>query len=118
MSKPLFCILGASASGKTTLVKMLENEFKMKQIPSYTTRSTLYGESNKIKSYINVNDYKNNYKPFMSNQIETELTIMKSYNNELNIQPVTKEEFLHKVKTTTISDLEIISLDTFPNKNN
>lgn len=43
---------------------------------------------------------------------------MKSYNNELNIQPVTKEEFLHKVKTTTISDLEIISLDTFPNKNN
>lgn len=52
---------------------------------------TLYGEPNKIKSYINVNDYKNNYKPFMSNQIETELTIMKSYNNELNIQPVTKE---------------------------
>ena len=39
MTKPLFCILGASASGKSTLVKMLENEFKMKQIPSYTTRS-------------------------------------------------------------------------------
>lgn len=79
---------------------------------------TLYGEPNKIKSYINVNDYKNNYKPFMSNQIETELTIMKSYNNELDIQSITKDKFLHKLKTITISDLEIISLDSFPNKNN
>lgn len=39
MNKPLFCILGASASGKSTLVQMLEKEFNMKQIPSYTTRS-------------------------------------------------------------------------------
>ena len=38
MSKPLFCILGASASGKSTLVQILEKEFNMKQIPSYTTR--------------------------------------------------------------------------------
>jgi guanylate kinase len=42
MSKPLFCILGASASGKSTLVQMLEKEFNMKQIPSYTTRSPRY----------------------------------------------------------------------------
>lgn len=54
----------------------------------------------------------------MSDQIETELTIMKSYNDMLNIQSITKEEFLHKLKTITISDLEIISLDSFPNKNN
>lgn len=79
---------------------------------------TLYGEPNKIKSYINVNDCKNNYKPFMSDQIETELTIMKSYNDMLNIQSITKEEFLHKLKTITISNLEIISLDSFLNKNN
>ena len=79
---------------------------------------TLYGEPIKIKSYINVNDYKNNDKPFMSNQIETELTIMKSYNNELDIQSITKDEFLHKLKTMTISNLQIIRLDTFPNKNN
>lgn len=39
MTKPLFCILGASASGKSTLVQMLEKECNMKQIPSYTTRS-------------------------------------------------------------------------------
>ena len=49
MTKPLFCILGASASGKSTLVKMLENEFKMKQIPSYTTRLPRYeGEEFKL----------------------------------------------------------------------
>ena len=42
MSKPLFCILGASASGKSTLVQMLENKFKMKQIPSHTTRLPRY----------------------------------------------------------------------------
>lgn len=44
MNKPLFCILGASASGKSTLVQMLEleKEFNMKQIPSYTTRSPRY----------------------------------------------------------------------------
>lgn len=29
MSKPLFCILGASASGKSTLVQILEKEFNM-----------------------------------------------------------------------------------------
>ena len=42
MSKPLFCILGASASGKSTLVQKLEEEFTMKQTPSYTTRSPRY----------------------------------------------------------------------------
>lgn len=42
MTKPLFCILGASASGKSTLVQMLEKECNMKQIPSYTTRSPRY----------------------------------------------------------------------------
>lgn len=42
MTKPLFCILGASASGKSTLVQMLEKEFNMKQIPSYTTRLPRY----------------------------------------------------------------------------
>ena len=42
MSKPLFCILGASASGKSTLVQKLEIELNMKQIASYTTRSPRY----------------------------------------------------------------------------
>ena len=42
MTKPLFCILGASASGKSTLVQMLEKEFNMKQIPSCTTRLPRY----------------------------------------------------------------------------
>lgn len=35
--KPIFCILGASGSGKTTICNQLET-FGYKQIPSYTTR--------------------------------------------------------------------------------
>lgn len=42
MTKPLFCILGASASGKSTLVQKLEIELNMKQIASYTTRPPRY----------------------------------------------------------------------------
>lgn len=49
MSKPLFCILGASASGKSTLVQKLEIELNMKQIASYTTRPPRYeGEAGHI----------------------------------------------------------------------
>lgn len=37
-NKPLFCILGMSASGKTTICSELEKQYNLKQIPSYTTR--------------------------------------------------------------------------------
>ena len=40
--KPLFCILGASGSGKTTMCAALEKTLGIKQIPSYTTRPPRY----------------------------------------------------------------------------
>ena len=40
--KPLFCILGRSGSGKTTMCAALEKTMGIKQIPSYTTRPPRY----------------------------------------------------------------------------
>lgn len=42
MNKPLFLFVGRSASGKTTIANMLENNDKLNQIQSYTTRLPRY----------------------------------------------------------------------------
>lgn len=83
MSKPLFCILGASASGKSTLVQKLEIELNMKQIASYTTRTPRYeGEAGHTfvteEEFQNLNDivaynyYLNNHYGVTSQQIDDE----------------------------------------------
>lgn len=83
MSKPLFCILGASASGKSTLVQKLEIELNMKQIASYTTRPPRYeGEAGHTfvteEEFQNLNDivaynyYLNNHYGVTSQQIDDE----------------------------------------------
>lgn len=83
MTKPLFCILGASASGKTTLVKMLEKEFNMKQIPSYTTRSPRFEgeeghtfvtekEFKQLDNIVAYNYYLNNHYGVTASQIDDE----------------------------------------------
>ena len=83
MSKPLFCILGASASGKSTLVQKLEVELHMKQIASYTTRPPRYeGEAGHTfvteEEFQNLNDivaynyYLNNHYGVTSQQIDDE----------------------------------------------
>ena len=38
MKAPLFCILGQSGAGKTSICTSIEHDLNMKQIPSYTTR--------------------------------------------------------------------------------
>lgn len=83
MSKPLFCILGASASGKSTLVQKLGIELNMKQIASYTTRPPRYeGEAGHTfvteEEFQNLNDivaynyYLNNHYGVTSQQIDDE----------------------------------------------
>lgn len=83
MNKPLFCILGASASGKSTLVQKLEIELNMKQIASYTTRPPRYdGEAGHTfvtdEEFQNLNDivaynyYLNNHYGVTSQQIDDE----------------------------------------------
>ena len=83
MSKPLFCILGASASGKSTLVQKLEIELNMKQIAAYTTRPPRYeGEAGHTfvteEEFQNLNDivaynyYLNNHYGVTSQQIDDE----------------------------------------------
>ncbi len=44
MNHKLFCVMGESSSGKTTLVERLCNETGLKQIISYTTRPRRNGE--------------------------------------------------------------------------
>lgn len=56
MSKPLFCILGASASGKSTLVQKLEIELNMKQIASYTTRPPRY-EGEAVHTFVTEEEF-------------------------------------------------------------
>ena len=83
MNKPLFCILGASANGKSTLVQKLEIELNMKQIASYTTRPPRYdGEAGHTfvtdEEFQNLNDivaynyYLNNHYGVTSQQIDDE----------------------------------------------
>lgn len=42
MDKPLFLFVGKSASGKTTIAKLLEEKHGCKQVESYTTRPPRY----------------------------------------------------------------------------
>lgn len=42
MTKPLFLFVGKSASGKTTIADMLENQYGLVQTRSYTTRPPRY----------------------------------------------------------------------------
>ena len=42
MDKPLFLFVGKSASGKTTIAKLLEEKHGCKQVESYTTRMPRY----------------------------------------------------------------------------
>lgn len=83
MSKPLFCILGASASGKSTLVERLELDLNMKQIPSYTTRQPRYegeaghtfisqSEFKDLKDVVAYNFYLNNHYGVTASQINDE----------------------------------------------
>lgn len=83
MSKPLFCILGASASGKSTLVQKLEIELNMKQIDSYTTRPPRYeGEAGhtfvteeefqSLSDIVAYNYYLDNHYGVTSQQIDDE----------------------------------------------
>lgn len=83
MIKPLFCILGASASGKSTLVQKLEIELNMKQIASYTTRPPRYeGEAGhtfvteeefqSLSDIVAYNYYLDNHYGVTSQQIDDE----------------------------------------------
>lgn len=83
MSKPLFCILGASASSKSTLVQKLEIELNMKQIASYTTRPPRYeGEAGhtfvteeefqSLSDIVAYNYYLDNHYGVTSQQIDDE----------------------------------------------
>lgn len=49
--KKLLCIMGESASGKTTLAKMLEEECGIKQIVSHTSRPKREGEVEGVDYY-------------------------------------------------------------------
>ena len=42
--KKLFCIIGETARGKDTLAKILENDYGLRQVVSYTTRPIRPGE--------------------------------------------------------------------------
>lgn len=42
MDKPLYLFVGPSGSGKTTIANMLESEYNLNQVQSYTTRSPRY----------------------------------------------------------------------------
>jgi len=53
---PLFCIIGKSGSGKTTICNMLEKTLKLNQIPSYTTRKPRY-ENEKGHTFVSDSEF-------------------------------------------------------------
>ena len=56
--KPLFLFVGKSASGKTTIVNLLEKTYGYKAVESYTTRKPRYdGERGHI--FISEGDFDN-----------------------------------------------------------
>ena len=58
MNKPLFLLVGPSASGKTTIAEKLESTMSLKSIQSYTTRLPRYdGETG--HTFISDNDFDN-----------------------------------------------------------
>lgn len=58
MNKPLLLFVGKSASGKTTIANMLENEFGYKQLESFTTRPPRY-EGEKGHIFISEDEFNN-----------------------------------------------------------
>lgn len=58
MDNPLFCFVGASGSGKTSIVDKLEVQYNYKSIESYTTRKPRYdGETG--HTFINDTEFDN-----------------------------------------------------------
>ena len=71
MYKPLFLFVGKSASGKTTIANILEQEYGYSQVQSYTTRQPRYEnevghiflteeEFNKLSDIVSYTKYNNN----------------------------------------------------------
>ena len=82
MNKPLYLLVGKSASGKTTIADMLEQKHGYKQVNSYTTRQPRYkGETGHIfvtkEEFDNIDDmaaytfYNNNHYGTTFKQLET-----------------------------------------------
>lgn len=55
MGKLLFCIVGKSGSGKSTIANKLVDEYDMTQVESYTTRPP---RKNELKGHIFIDDFK------------------------------------------------------------
>ena len=67
--KKLFCIIGETARGKDTLAKILENDYGLRQVVSYTTRPIRPGEKDGREHYFIFDDQADDMMDFMSDEI-------------------------------------------------
>ncbi len=112
MSKPLFCILGASGAGKTSLVEKLERDLNMHQIPSYTTRSWRNNKSDNDHIFITEKEFKQldnviAYNYYMGNHYGVTLD---QINDENNILYVVDQNGLKKLKQNYKGSRKIYSI--------
>lgn len=99
---PLFCIIGKSASGKTTIANMLEEKYFFNQVQSYTTRPPRYdGEGGHIflteEGFNNLEDIVS-YTLYNGNQYGTTTSLL-DQNDIFVVDVPGVESLLQKYKT-------------------
>lgn len=67
--KKLFCIIGETARGKDTLAKILEKDYGLRQVVSYTTRPIRPGEKDGREHYFIFDDQADDMMDFMEDDI-------------------------------------------------
>lgn len=109
MNKPLYLLIGRSASGKTTIATMLEEKYGLRQVDSYTTRPPRYQneighvfvseeEFNQLIHIVSYTEY-NNYKYCATSELLDQCSIFV-------VDPHGVETLLEKYNT----DRQIIAL--------
>lgn len=114
MSKKLFCIIGQTCSGKSTIVKNVANKLGLRILKSYTTRPMRQGETleNSDHTFIqpeDVNQYKNDMVAYTERVDYCSFaTTQQLFDNDFYI--INPSGFCDLVESTKNLDVELIDV--------